>query len=165
MEKKYVISIVVIVVLVIAVISLIMVHNRNENQVATQTIPTSGTLSGTDQASSTPTTTPASSSTSGHPAPMVSTSNTLYNKYLPDYESSGHRIQLVASCDATPYTLSIKMGQTFMVDNRNAQSDAISVEGQNFTIPGYGFALVSAFEKGTYFVSCDKKNSATIKIE
>jgi hypothetical protein len=104
----------------------------------------------------TPSTAPA-----GSPLPQS------YNDALITY--AGHRLQFDQYCQSTPPRLSISKGQKIMLDNRSGDTRTFAVGGVGFTIPGYGWRIMTptaAKLPATIYVDCGSaRNVATIILQ
>jgi hypothetical protein len=87
-----------------------------------------------------------------------------YSQALQTYGSSGYRLQFV-SCRATPGQLSIKTGQKFMLDNRDNISHKIEIGNKSYTVKAYGFAVVTAGDVGTAYITCDGNRTAKLSVQ
>ncbi len=119
------------VVAVVIIIVLVMVSD--ESSAPTASPEASASVSATPVASATPT--PRSGATT---APKTLTYQEALNKY------SGTRIQFDARCQAIPNQLVVKTGTAVMLDNRSGDARSFSVGTVKYTLPGYGFRIITA---------------------
>lgn len=97
------------------------------------------------------------------------TPSLTYDVALKTY--AGRRIQFdinaTNSCVLTPNNISLKAGDTIMLDNREAKQLAISLDGVNYNLPAYGFKIISLNTSSplphTIKINCDNgKNNGSI---
>ncbi|MFA5933780.1 MAG: hypothetical protein WC795_00965 [Candidatus Paceibacterota bacterium] len=73
------------------------------------------------------------------------------------------------SCFATPNNVTYKNGTKIMLDNRTAISDVIKIGGDTYTVPAYGFRIVTLYSSSmpkTYMVDCNQyQNVLTILLQ
>lgn len=87
-----------------------------------------------------------------------------YSEALNKYSKSGYRIQII-DCRATPGTMTVKKGNTFMIDNRDAVSRKITVGTTVYNIKGYGFVIARAKVLGLNYIKCNNNRTATLNVE
>jgi len=85
-------------------------------------------------------------SRSGTAAPRAATPkgtpfNAAYSTLVTQY--AGRRIQFDQYCQANPNSLSISSGTKIMLDNRSGDARVISVGGTAYSLPGYGYHLLT----------------------
>ena len=90
----------------------------------------------------------------------------LYGDALALYKEK--RIQLNDKCQASPNVSTYGNNTSIMIDNRSAVKRSV-VLGSSFTIPAYGFKIVSLSSKDlpkTLLLDCDEsQNVATVLIQ
>ncbi len=64
-----------------------------------------------------------------------------YSEYVAQYE--GRRIQFDESCQARPAEVTFKNGTSIMLDNRSAQARNITVGSVTYSLPGYGYRIIT----------------------
>ena len=98
------------------------------------------------------------------PAPLSATQR--YLDALRVYKTTGYYFQFV-DCHGLPGSLTLKAGKKFMLDNRDAKSRKIAIQGgQSFTIGAYNFAIATAPSKtGTHYITCDGGGAASIVVQ
>jgi hypothetical protein len=71
------------------------------------------------------------------------------------------------SCNATPQKVTFKGGTKFMLDNRMNNTATIHFSsGVNYTLPAYGFQIVTLNTPNTYNIDCNStQNVATVVIQ
>ena len=89
-----------------------------------------------------------------------------YLDALKIYKNTGYYFQFV-ECHGLPGTLTMKKGKKFMLDNRDAKTRKIAINGgQSFKISSYNFAIATAPSKpGTYYITCDGGGAAKIVVQ
>lgn len=82
------------------------------------------------------------------------------------YKSVGYYFQFV-SCQGLPGSLTLKAGKKFMLDNRDAVTHKIAVQGgQSFQVGAYNFAIATApYTIGTHYITCDGGGAASILVQ
>lgn len=106
------------------------------------------------------TTTTVKKTTTSAPTGAVSLS---YAQALEKY--SGSRIQINSSCQFAPASAVYKVGTNVMLDNRSDASKSVLFNGTRYTIPGYGFKVVTLSTAKTFQVDCGSyQNVATITV-
>jgi hypothetical protein len=88
-----------------------------------------------------------------------------YEEALSIYKYSGYLMQFT-DCKAKPGSLTMKGGNNFMIDNRDAQARKIVIQSYgDISIGAYGFTIISAPAKeGAYTLMCDGVLSANINV-
>lgn len=109
--------------------------------------------------STTPTTTPAAASA----APKGSLA---YTKMV---VSAQYRIQFT-DCHGIVNntgngTLAIRLGDKFMLDNRDNVKHVIAFKGQTWRLDPYGYAMATATTLGQYPITCDGGGAASLNVE
>ena len=104
-----------------------------------------GGPSSTEETDSTPT--PSASATPVNQAPTTKNSTPAptsagdYTTLVKEYE--GRRIQFGERCQPSPSSATYKTGDRIMLDNRSTTTRVVSVGGSSYTLPGYGFQIVT----------------------
>jgi len=82
------------------------------------------------------------------------------------YKTVGYYFQFV-DCHGSPGTLTLKAGKKFMLDNRDAKSRKIAIQGgQSFQIGPYDFAIATAPSAlGLHYITCDGGGAASITVQ
>ncbi len=91
----------------------------------------------------------------------VATQN--YMDALDIYRTSGARFQF-SNCSGSPGSINFKKGVTFMIDNRDAELHIIGIGTKNYTLQGYGYAIVSVLKPGSFNITCDGGGAAHVLI-
>ncbi len=175
MEKNKIIAIVAIAVavLVLGVFAFTSRKNAPASNDNTQTEQmgeeTSDTTSTTEDmatsTTSTVATTTKTTKTTTQPAVKAPGAATLsYTNALKIYSASGYRFQFING-RATPGTMIIKKGSSFMLDNRDGKAHTIKVGTASYHIGAYGFVIATAKTAGTNYIMCDGINTAKIEVE
>jgi hypothetical protein len=87
-----------------------------------------------------------------------------YTEAVKAYE--GHRIQFDNACQATPFSVTYKVGTKLMFDNRSNQTRKITIDGKSYSIPAYGYQIITFNNLGTKYANCDtSKNVLTVLIQ
>lgn len=90
-----------------------------------------------------------------------------YNDALATYANT--RIQFDQYCQAKPSRLSIAAGQKIMLDNRSGDARTFAVGGVKFTLPGYGWKIMTPTASklpATLYVDCGSaRNVATLILQ
>lgn len=117
-------------------------------------------------ASTTPTTTPTSATTkkTTTATKAVGAVTQSYADALKAYSATGYRMQFV-NCRASPGSLIIKKGKTFMLDNRDNKSHRIKVGSTTYTVGAYGYAIATARTLDVNYILCDGAGAAKITVE
>ncbi len=75
------------------------------------------------------------------PKSGVATNTQTYTQAVAQYV--GRRIQFDAHCQAQPTSLALQAGLSVMIDNRSGDARTFAVGGVYFTLPGYGWKIVT----------------------
>lgn len=88
-----------------------------------------------------------------------------YEEALSIYKYSGYLMQFT-DCKTKPGSLTMKTGNSFMIDNRDSRSVKIVIQGEReVSLAAYGFAIIGApVKEGAHSVTCDNKTSANINV-
>lgn len=92
-------------------------------------------------------------------------------KNIPQYvdmiaKFGGNRFQFSQNCtQVTPSSFALKLGKQFMVDNRDAKAHVFSFAGQKYSVPDYGYAIVTASKLGDQSVFCDGVQRAKVNVQ
>ncbi len=132
------------------------IKHDGQNDDSTPTNQTQNQGSSNDNATST-TSTPVSTGTS-------KANNNAYNAALAIYQKSGYRFQF-SSCHGTPGTMAIAVGNKYMLDNRDAVAHTIKVGPYSYKLAAYGYAVVTATNKGINNITCDGGGAAQLNIQ
>ena len=77
----------------------------------------------------------------------------------------GYRFQFSNNCrNVTPNRLSIKVGNLFMLDNRENVTHTFYYEGQEITLNGWGFSPAVPKTAGIHYVMCDGARVAEVNV-
>ncbi len=87
-----------------------------------------------------------------------------YTSAIAQYGKSGFRFQFV-NCISTPIKLTMKKGVKFMLDNRDNKAHAMAVGKTRYLLRPYDFAIVSIQKPGTYDITCDSFNRASVNVQ
>ncbi len=87
-----------------------------------------------------------------------------YTAAMATYGTNGARFQFVG-CSATPGTMSLKRGISFMLDNRNAEAHTIAIGQASYRLKGYDYAIVTVQKAGVYPITCDGGGSGQLSVE
>ena len=88
-----------------------------------------------------------------------------YTDALKTYGASGYRMQFV-NCGATPAQLTIKTGQKFMLDNRDAEAHKIGIGSKTYSVGSYGYVIATASNTvGMVYVTCDGVRTANVLVQ
>jgi hypothetical protein len=97
----------------------------------------------------------------------VPPSNPAYGDAIKTYAST--RIQLNAQCQASPSALTIKNGQSIMIDNRSGDARWFAVNGTGYYIAGYGFRILPLSSNSlpaTFTIDCGAaQNVARVTVQ
>ncbi|OGH68340.1 MAG: hypothetical protein A3D53_03535 [Candidatus Magasanikbacteria bacterium RIFCSPHIGHO2_02_FULL_45_10] len=91
-------------------------------------------------------------------------SPSTYAKTVTQFSSSGYRYQF-ANCSGLPGKFTVKKGVQFMLDNRDAERHTMRLADRSYSIPAYGYALVTINTAGTYQITCDGGGSAQVQVQ
>lgn len=80
------------------------------------------------------------------------------------YASSGYRFQFV-ECHGNPGRLVMKQGKKFMLDNRDDSQHSFGISAKTYDIEAYDFAIATAIDLGTYFITCDGGGAAEMNVQ
>ncbi len=158
MSNKTTVIIGIVAIVVIAGASWYLLSRSNNESAGSLGSGRSPVLSanpGAGQATSTPTSTPASALHGS------SSSNIAYNAALKKYV---YRIQF-SSCHGDPGTLAIRQGDQFMLDNRDNATDTIRIQSQTYILKPYSFAIATASTLGKYNITCDGGGTAQLDVQ
>lgn len=86
-----------------------------------------------------------------------------YADALKEYSASGYRFQFV-NCRATPGSLTIKKGTSFMIDNRDNASHKIKVGPATYSVGAYGFVIATAKTIGSNYIICDGISTGRLEV-
>ncbi len=140
----------------IVLIGLIIYQMREQNEYSNSTNqnpPAAMSDSNTTSTSSTPVSTGTSKA-----------NNNAYNAALAIYQKSGYRFQF-SGCHGTPGTMAIGVGNKYMLDNRDNKAHTIKVGPYSYKLAAYGYAVVTATNKGINNITCDGGGAAQLNIE
>lgn len=115
----------------------------------------------------TPTSTPVTATIKKTTTPTTKATAPVTQSYadaLKTYSASGYRMQFV-NCRASPGSLIIKKGKTFMLDNRDNKSHKIKVGSTTYTVGAYGYAIATAKTLDVNYILCDGAGAAKITVE
>lgn len=87
-----------------------------------------------------------------------------YAEALKEYSASGYRFQFV-NCKASPGSLTIKKGVTFMLDNRDNRSHKIKVGATTYSIGAYGYVIATAKTVGLNYILCDGGGTGRLQVQ
>lgn len=108
---------------------------------------------------------PAAKKATPTPKPSTLQAAETYQDALAVYGASGYRFQF-SSCNASPGSLTMKIGQKFMLDNRDATPRTVKAGSQQYNLGAYGFVIASAPAiTGTHYITCDGGGTATILVQ
>ncbi|OGH69111.1 MAG: hypothetical protein A2754_02780 [Candidatus Magasanikbacteria bacterium RIFCSPHIGHO2_01_FULL_47_8] len=165
MKKNHFIVIVGLIVALVAALGYILWRNNEE----------AAELGGKDQASvgdGSSDTLAGSSSVDEKVATTAAATKNLhkitlsYTEALNLYRTAGRYFQFV-SCRGTPGSISMKVGTTFMLDNRDKVTRKIAI-GKNatYSVGPYDFKVVAAPSvAGQFYITCDGGGSALLNVE
>lgn len=140
-------------------------NNSTENQAEDSLDSASATT--TDLTASTTPTTSVKTAVTTKKTVSVKAPGAVTQSYadaLKTYSASGYRMQFV-NCKASPGSLIIKKGKTFMLDNRDNKSHKIKVGSVTYTVGAYGYAIATARTLDVNYVLCDGAGAAKITVE
>jgi len=80
------------------------------------------------------------------------------------YEKSGYRLQFVG-CSGNPGYMTMKLGVTFMIDNRDNESHEIAIASNIYKLDAYDFAIVTIQKAGDFNITCDGGGAAHVLIQ
>lgn len=115
-----------------------------------------------EAATSTPTSTPETIA----PQPAQKKAGVVTASYADALQKyrNGYRIQF-SECRGIPGKLVVKSGVSFMLDNRDGVWHEIMIGKQRYKLSGWGYAITSVKNVGTYNITCDGGGSAELVIE
>lgn len=87
-----------------------------------------------------------------------------YSQAVQQYDDLGYRYQF-ANCSGLPGTFTIKRGVKFMLDNRDSVRHVIGIGTNKYTVPAYGYAIISVNTPNAYYITCDGGGAAEIKVQ
>lgn len=123
--------------------------------------------SGTPTASVSGSVTPTPKTSVATPKASAAPTNLSYGEAIKVY--AGTRIQFNAQCQASPNSITIKNGQSIMLDNRSGDARWFKVGGTDYYIAGYGFRILSLSSKTlpqTYVIDCGSaQNVAKVTVQ
>ncbi|MBI2037659.1 MAG: hypothetical protein HYT15_01850 [Candidatus Magasanikbacteria bacterium] len=166
--KKYIYGGLAVLLFIIVLAFALKDKNGSEDQVNPDDLPAQEDLTLTESTTSTTSTTSATKK----PATPVKTplaplsATQRYLDAIKIYKTSGYYFQFV-DCHGLPGSLTLKKGKKFMLDNRDAKSRKIAIQGgQSFTIGAYNFAIATAPTKpGVHYITCDGGGAASILVQ
>jgi hypothetical protein len=135
-----------------------------ENQTDDTGLTATSTLG---SATTTATSTPATTATTKKTTTVAKANAPVTQSYadaLKAYSATGYRMQFV-NCRASPGSLIIKKGKTFMLDNRDNKSHKIKVGNVTYNVGAYGYAIATAKTLDVNYVLCDGAGSGKITVE
>jgi len=141
MKNKFIIAVVAVIVLLI-VVYVVSGNIKKSSAPSPSSAPTAN-----ESVSPSPTVRPTSSAT---PSAVLN-----YQDAVKKY--AGTRIQFDMYCQASPNQITIKKGSAIMIDNRSGDARTFAVGTVNFTLPGYGFRIMTPTSKtlpATQFIAC-----------
>lgn len=124
-------------------------HQNNVTQNYNQVTPNT-TIN--NEATSTPTSTPASGGT---------TAKLSYGDAIKAYPERFQFLQ----CQGTPHSIAVRKGTPVMLDNRNTTTYTFKADTQTFVIPGYNYVVFYPEVLGNLVVDCNGKPSVTLNVE
>jgi len=147
-----------IIVLVIAIAIVLWLQNGGSGQY----------LGVNDSASPAPEATAAPAAKASKPKAAAPTPDTrTYSQMVQQYGSN--RIQFDDRCQASPTSVTFKQGASIMLDNRSTQGKTITVAGKQYSVPGYGWQVVtlsSASLPSNLIIGCNAAtNVGTIRLQ
>jgi len=75
-------------------------------------------------------------------------------------------LQFGPSCQVVRSTQTYKQGEKMLLDNRTASSLIIKLGSNTYTLPAYGYEVVTLDTDGKFMVDCnDQQNVATILVQ
>lgn len=100
-------------------------------------------------------------------ATPVATPTLSYSQLVQQYGSN--RIQFDSNCYAQPKTMVLKSGTSILLDNRSSQTRVIAINGNNYTLGGYGYQVVTVQDSSlpkNVGVTCNNQiNSGMINLQ
>lgn len=146
---------------VLIIILIVQLHSQN-NPASGNSSPASdnAALSYNGQEA---TTTPPAANTSGTSG-IGYPSNSAYTAVLAIYQKNGYRVQF-SQCHGIPGKLTVTQGQKYMLDNRDDQKHTVKVGPYTYSLPAYGWQVITAENLGLNNVTCDGGGAAQINIE
>lgn len=100
------------------------------------------------------------------PAPVVGMPKS-YGDALALYQDK--RFQFDMYCQANPRSIAISAGSSVMIDNRSGDTRTFAVGGVYFTLPGYGWKIVTPTAKtlpANVYIDCgSSRNVGTIVLQ
>jgi len=166
MPKKYI----YIALGVILLAGILYLAFRNKNTSQSNNNVNEGSVSNATSTAGTSTSTAATSTAvkkttvKAAPAPLSATQR--YLDAIKIYKTAGYYFQFV-DCHGLPGSLTLKKGKKFMLDNRDAKTRKIAIQGgQSFQIKSYDFAIATAPSTiGTHYITCDGGGAASILVQ
>lgn len=153
MNKTY--TYIAVVIVVLAIIAWVIYARNHQNNAVddngSQAVQ-QGSPSNNLEATSTPTSTPASA---------VIAQKLSYGDAIKKYPN---RFQF-SQCQGTPSVIAIKKGSPVMLDNRDAVAHTIKADTQTFRLAGFGYAILYPQVLGNLPVTCDGKNRVMLNVE
>ncbi|MCX6782141.1 MAG: hypothetical protein NTW66_03450 [Candidatus Magasanikbacteria bacterium] len=132
-----------------------------EQQPVSSTADTTTSTTSTAATSTTKSTTQTKKTTTTKAPGAVTLS---YTNALKTYSASGYRFQIING-RASPGTMIVKQGKTFMLDNRDGKSHSVKVGTASYSIGAYGFVIATARTLGTNYIMVDGISSSKIEVE
>lgn len=109
---------------------------------------------------------PGTSYKTSTPAPIVGMPKS-YGDALVLYQDK--RFQFDMYCQANPRSIAISIGSSVMIDNRSGDTRTFAVGGVYFTLPGYGWKIVtptaSTLPANVYIDCGSSRNVGTIVLQ
>lgn len=87
-----------------------------------------------------------------------------YSAALSTYGAAGARFQFI-NCSGTPGTLSIKKGNSFMLDNRDNKTHTLGIGVASYKLAPYDFAIIKLQNVGSFPITCDGGGSARVDVQ